>query len=248
MRQKGSGGTARHGSRSRAAVPWRGGGKAHGPVSRDHAHDLPKKVSRARAAHALSAKAKDGGIIVWADATVAEAKTKAFARQLHRKIGLNERADHRRCRARGKTWRSQPATCTAWIDVLPIQGINVYDILRRDKLMVDARRGRSAGGAVQMMLQGRQRLPKLGKGAHRGEVMYDVIVAPVITEKATNASEMNQVVFKVLAQGFATQAPRSRLAVERLFDVKVEGGEHAQSARARSKRSGQGRFAVSSPI
>ena len=74
-KQKGSGG-ARHGSAR--APQFRGGGRAHGPVVRDHAHDLPKKVRALALRHALSAKAKDGGVIVWADAKMAEPKTKGL--------------------------------------------------------------------------------------------------------------------------------------------------------------------------
>src|ERR1700684_4122315 len=84
-KQKGTGG-ARHGS---ARVPqFRGGGRAFGPVVRSHAHDLPKKVRALALKHALSAKAKDGGIIVWANADVADPKTKALQQQFA-KLGLN---------------------------------------------------------------------------------------------------------------------------------------------------------------
>src|SRR5690606_20052988 len=77
-RQKGTGG-ARHGS---ARVPqFRGGGRAFGPVVRSHAHDLPKKVRVLALKHALSAKAKNGGLIVIDQANVTEAKTKALALQ-----------------------------------------------------------------------------------------------------------------------------------------------------------------------
>jgi large subunit ribosomal protein L4 len=75
FKQKGTG-SARHGSAR--APQFRGGGRAFGPVVRSHAHDLPKKVRALALRHALSAKAKDGGIVVWADANMAEAKTKAL--------------------------------------------------------------------------------------------------------------------------------------------------------------------------
>src|SRR6201999_4353157 len=74
-KQKGTGG-ARHGS---ARVPqFRGGGRAFGPVVRSHAFDLPKKVRALALRHALSAKAKDGGLIVIESATLEAAKTKAL--------------------------------------------------------------------------------------------------------------------------------------------------------------------------
>ena len=129
-KQKGSGG-ARHGSAR--APQFRGGGKAHGPVSRDHAHDLPKKVRALALKHALSAKAKDGGIVIWADATLAEVKTKAL-RTNFTTIGLTSALiiDG----AEPEVNFALAARNIPNIDVLPIQGINVYDILRREKLVL----------------------------------------------------------------------------------------------------------------
>jgi len=128
--QKGTGG-ARHGS---ARVPqFRGGGRAFGPVVRSHAHDLPKKVRALALKHALSTKAKDGGIIVIDQATIKDAKTKALASQFG-KLGLANALiiDGAQVDAAfGKAARNIPN-----IDVLPIQGINVYDILRRKTLVL----------------------------------------------------------------------------------------------------------------
>src|SRR5262245_14544827 len=82
--QKGTGG-ARHGS---ARVPqFRGGGRAFGPLVRSHEIGLPKKVRALALKHALSAKAKDGGIVVIDSAQLKEAKTKALAKQFD-KLGL----------------------------------------------------------------------------------------------------------------------------------------------------------------
>jgi large subunit ribosomal protein L4 len=128
--QKGTGG-ARHGS---ARVPqFRGGGRAFGPVVRSHAHDLPKKVRALALKHALSSKAKDGGIIVIDKASVKDAKTKALAAQFG-KLGLanaliidGAELDGNFCVAA----RNIPN-----IDILPVQGINVYDILRRKTLVL----------------------------------------------------------------------------------------------------------------
>ena len=75
-KQKGTGG-ARHGSGR--APQFRGGGRAFGPQVRSHEHDLPKKVRQLALKHALSAKAKDGGIIVWDKAELSEPKTKVLA-------------------------------------------------------------------------------------------------------------------------------------------------------------------------
>src|SRR5579871_2676540 len=74
-KQKGTGG-ARHGS---ARVPqFRGGGRAMGPVVRSHAHDLPKKVRALALKHALSAKVRDGGLLVWESADLGEGRTKTL--------------------------------------------------------------------------------------------------------------------------------------------------------------------------
>lgn len=129
-RQKGTGG-ARHGSK-RVGV-FRGGGKAHGPVVRSHAHDLPKKVRALGLKLALSAKAKEQQIVVLDTAAISEPKTKALLGQLNG-LGLNNaliidgaQVDENF----GKAARNIPH-----LDVLPIQGINVYDILRRDTLVL----------------------------------------------------------------------------------------------------------------
>ena len=128
-RQKGTG-SARHGNK--AAPQFRGGGKAFGPLARDHAFDLPKKVRAMALKHALSAKAKADAIVVVEELT-AEAKTKALVLQFAGLgfsnaliIGGSE-IDQNFGRAAGNI---------PGIDVLPIQGINVYDILRRDTLVL----------------------------------------------------------------------------------------------------------------
>jgi len=129
-KQKGTG-NARHGS---ARVPqFRGGGRAFGPVVRSHAHDLPKKVRLLALKHALSAKARDGGLIIFANAELAEPKTKALLAHFE-KLGLTSALI-----IDGET--PQKNFCLAArnipeIDVLPVQGLNVYDILRRDKLVL----------------------------------------------------------------------------------------------------------------
>ena len=129
-KQKGTGG-ARHGS---ARVPqFRGGGRAFGPVVRSHAFDLPKKVRALALKHALSSKAKDGGLIVIENATLEEAKTKALIGHFSG-LGLTNAliVDG----AEVHTGFAMAARNIPNIDVLPIQGINVYDILRRHKLVL----------------------------------------------------------------------------------------------------------------
>jgi large subunit ribosomal protein L4 len=129
-RQKGTG-NARHGS-ARVNI-FRGGGRAFGPVVRSHAIDLPKKVRALALKHALSAKAKDGGIIVLENATVDAGKTKAL-RDRFGKLGLTNAliVDGAEVNANFRlAARNIPN-----IDVLPVQGINVYDILRRHTLVL----------------------------------------------------------------------------------------------------------------
>jgi large subunit ribosomal protein L4 len=128
--QKGSGG-ARHGS-MRANL-FRGGGRSFGPHPRDHAIELPKKVRALALRHALSSKAKDGNLIVVEAFSIKEAKTKALAAQFEKLelanallIGGDAIEE-----SFGRAARNIPN-----IDVLPIQGINVYDILRRQKLVL----------------------------------------------------------------------------------------------------------------
>jgi large subunit ribosomal protein L4 len=129
-RQKGTGG-ARHGDKS---VPqWRGGGKAFGPKPRDHAIGLPKKVRALALRHALSAKAKASELVVLDAAKVSAPKTSGL-RKSFEKLGLDSaliisgtEIDHNFALAA----RNIPN-----IDVLPVQGINVYDILRRKKLVL----------------------------------------------------------------------------------------------------------------
>ena len=129
-KQKGTG-SARHGS---ARVPqFRGGGRAFGPVTRSHAHDLPKKVRALALRHALSAKAADGDIIVWNSATVPEGKTKIL---VERFAALGLKSALIIDGAAVEQNFSLAARNIPMIDVLPIQGINVYDILRRNKLVL----------------------------------------------------------------------------------------------------------------
>jgi large subunit ribosomal protein L4 len=129
-KQKGTGG-ARHGS---ARVPqFRGGGRAFGPVVRSHATDLPKKVRAMALKHALSAKAKDGNLIVLESAVLEAAKTKALLGHFSG-LGLTNALIIDGTELH--TGFSNAARNIPNMDVLPIQGINVYDILRRQKLVL----------------------------------------------------------------------------------------------------------------
>jgi len=129
-KQKGSG-NARHGS-ARVAQ-FRGGGRAFGPVVRSHAHDLTKKVRSLALRHALSAKLQSGAVIILDQAKLEAARTKAL-KESFGKLGLNNALF-----IDGATVEANFAMAARNIpniDVLPIQGINVYDILRRDTLVL----------------------------------------------------------------------------------------------------------------
>jgi large subunit ribosomal protein L4 len=129
-KQKGTG-RARHSS---ARVPqFRGGGKAHGPVVRDHSHDLPKKVRALGLKHALSAKAKASSLIVVDDLSVKDAKTKALVSSFAA-LGLSNALMIGGAELDGNFRRA--ASNIPNIDVLPVQGINVHDILRRGTLVL----------------------------------------------------------------------------------------------------------------
>ena len=129
-RQKGTG-SARHGS-ARVNL-FRGGGRSFGPVVRSHSIDLPKKVRALALKHALSAKAKDGGIIVLDKASVKDGKTKQLASHIE-KLGWGSTLiiDG----AEVDVGFANAARNIPNVDVLPIQGINVYDIMRRGKLVL----------------------------------------------------------------------------------------------------------------
>ena len=129
-KQKGTGG-ARHGSRR--AAQFVGGAKAHGPVVRSHAFDLPKKFRALALRHALSSKAKDGSLIVLDSAALKDPKTAAL-RELLGKIGVTHAlviAGTEVDKNFGLAARNIPN-----VDVLPNAGLNVYDVLRRRTLVL----------------------------------------------------------------------------------------------------------------
>jgi large subunit ribosomal protein L4 len=129
-RQKGTG-SARHGS-ARVNL-FRGGGRSFGPHTRSHEIGLPKKVRALALKHALSSKAKDGGIIVIEALAVKDAKTKALRGHCD-KLGVANALfiDGAEVAAEVRT----AARNIPNIDVLPVAGINVYDIMRRRKLVL----------------------------------------------------------------------------------------------------------------
>ena len=129
-KQKGTGG-ARHGSRR--APQFVGGSRAFGPIVRDHGFSLPKKVRALALRHALSSKAKAGELIVVSDLSVKEAKTSAL-RATFGKLGWDKAliiAGPEVDAGFGLAARNIPH-----IDVLPNAGLNVYDVLRANKLVL----------------------------------------------------------------------------------------------------------------
>ena len=128
--QKG-GGRARHGSRR--APQFRGGGRAFGPTPRSHAIDLPKKVRALALKHALSAKAKAGELTIVDSLVLNAAKTAALRATFGQLDWSNALI------VDGASLDQNFALAARnipHIDVLPIQGINVADILRRNRLVL----------------------------------------------------------------------------------------------------------------
>lgn len=129
-KQKGTGG-ARHGSKK--APIFRHGGVYKGPQPRSHAHDLPKKFRALGLKHALSAKAAAGELIILDAATMADAKTAILAKAARelgwKRVLIIDGAEINENFARA-------ARNIEGIDVLPSIGANVYDILKRDQLVI----------------------------------------------------------------------------------------------------------------
>lgn len=129
-RQKGTGG-ARHGSRK--APIFRSGGVYKGPVSRSHAFDLPKKVRALGLKHALSAKVAAGELVIVDSLNLAEAKTSAVAKAVKengwKRVLIIDGAEVNQDFARA-------ARNIEGVDILPTMGANVYDILKRDTLVI----------------------------------------------------------------------------------------------------------------
>lgn len=129
-RQKGTGG-ARHGARS--APIFRGGGVYKGPTPRSHAHDLTKKFRKLGLKHALSSKAAAGNLVILDAAELKDAKTAGLAKA----VKLN--GWKRVLIIDGATVDAnfaQAAANITGVDILPTMGANVYDILKRDTLVI----------------------------------------------------------------------------------------------------------------
>lgn len=129
-RQKGTG-RARRGDMKTNIM--RGGGTVHGPAPRDYAHDLPRKFRQLALKTALSAKAADGKLSVLDSAKLDSHKTRELAKRFEGLGWSNtliiDGAEIDEMFARAS--RNIPT-----VDVLPQQGANVYDILRRDRLVL----------------------------------------------------------------------------------------------------------------
>ncbi|MBP3316647.1 MAG: 50S ribosomal protein L4 [Alphaproteobacteria bacterium] len=126
-------GNARQGERYN--VHMRGGGVVHGPVVRDHAIDLPKKIRSLGLKMALSSKAKEGTLVIIDSEKLSAAKTNAFAKQLKKLdiasalfVGVEQLDENFK----------KSAANIANIDVLPTMGLNVLDVLKHEKLVLTA--------------------------------------------------------------------------------------------------------------
>ena len=128
-RQKGTGG-ARHGDRN--APIFRKGGVYKGPTPRSHGHDLPKKVRTLGLKHALSAKAKEGSLVILDKAT-SSGKTAELAKQV-KDLGWKRALVIDGAEVDGEF--AQAARNIEGLDILPTIGANVYDILKRDTLVL----------------------------------------------------------------------------------------------------------------
>ena len=130
FKQKGSG-NARQGSRK--GTQFRKGGVVFGPVVRSYEHDLTKKFRKLGLKTALSAKAKEGNLLIIDEAKLANPKTKDLKNKLN-VLGLNS------CLfIDGKNVDVNFALASRninGVDVLPTIGANVYDILRKEKLVL----------------------------------------------------------------------------------------------------------------
>ena len=129
FRQKGTG-NARHGAAS--SNIFRGGGVVHGPVVRDHSHKLQKKVRALGLKSALSAKARDGKLVI-VDELASDGKTASLKGKLD-KLGLKNALIIGGAELDQQFQRA--ANNIPLVDVLPQAGVNVYDILRRDVLVL----------------------------------------------------------------------------------------------------------------
>jgi len=130
-KQKGTG-QARHGAQS--APLFVGGAKAMGPVNHSHEFDLPKKVRALGLRHALSSKAKDGAIVVLEDAKADAIKTGELAKRFG-KLGLQSALV-----VDGEFDKNfeLSARNLNHVALLPAAGLNVYDIMKLDKLVLTA--------------------------------------------------------------------------------------------------------------
>ena len=129
-RQKGTGG-ARHGDRN--APIFRKGGIYKGPVPRSHEHDLPKKFRKLGLKHALSSKAREGNLVVIDSCAMEEAKTKALAK-VAKDLGWKRVLVIDGAEVDGNF--AKAAANLPGVDVLPSVGANVYDILKRDTVVI----------------------------------------------------------------------------------------------------------------
>ena len=198
FKQKGSG-NARQGSRK--GTQFRKGGVVFGPVVRDHSHELTKKFRKLGLKTALSAKAKEGNLVIIDEAKLSAPKTKDL------KVKLDACGLKNCLFIDGKEVDVNFALASrniAGVDVLPTIGANVYDILRKDKLVLTK--------------DAETEMSKSAKTNNVTAAMYDTLVRPVITEKSMLSSEAGKVTFLV---PLSASKEDVKAAVEAIFNVKV---------------------------
>ena len=207
-------GRARQGSTR--ASQWVGGGKAMGPKPRDYSYDVPKKVRKAALRSALSLRNRDQKLVIVQEWKPAGPKTGTAAKVLA-KLGARKAlvVDGAANVALAKSVRN-----LAGSDFLPVEGLNVYDILRHDVLVLTADTAKNAGGQPVMTTL----------------LIQDVVKRPLITEKNERARELaRQFAFEVHRDATKIQVKQ---AVETLFKVHVLDVRTA-IARGKNKRVGR---------
>ena len=169
----------------------RGGQVAHGPRVRSHATELPRRVRQNAMKTALSAKAKEGKLIILDEAKAKDHKTKPMAAAM-KKFGFESALI-----VGGKELDANFARGCAnlpRVDVLPSQGANVYDIMRRDTLILTKR---CREGSDRKIKRIRTMAAKKKEKVEIAEWMYEIIRNPVVTEKSAMGSAYGQVTFRV---------------------------------------------------
>lgn len=174
-------GTGRARAGTIRAPHWRGGGVAHGPLPRSHAHDLQRKVRRQGLACALSAKAAEGRLLVLDSLSLPDGKTRLLDEALDILLADEPRRsvlfiDSGKTAADGGLVIRRAAANLPWVDVLPQEGANVYSILQRDMLVLT--QGAAAAVAARTLAPVHRTPARLRQGPEPVPVLH-----PAVREK-----------------------------------------------------------------